>query len=90
MLAKCFEDLEIWKEARRLTKEIYRLILVFVVKSKARRFLSCQTLRKDSSEVETRSSGNFFTSQKVLAVKYVRNCMWQLTRDMSQQRNRKS
>jgi four helix bundle protein len=25
MLAKCFEDLEIWKEARRLTKEIYRL-----------------------------------------------------------------
>jgi four helix bundle protein len=25
MLAKCFEDLEIWKEALRLTKEIYRL-----------------------------------------------------------------
>jgi len=25
MLAKCFEDLDIWKEARRLTKEIYRL-----------------------------------------------------------------
>ena len=25
MLVKCFEDLEIWKEARRLTKEIYRL-----------------------------------------------------------------
>jgi four helix bundle protein len=25
MLAKCFEDLEIWKEARRLTNEIYRL-----------------------------------------------------------------
>jgi len=25
MLVKCFEDLDIWKEARRLTKEIYRL-----------------------------------------------------------------
>lgn len=83
MLARYFEDLEIWKEARRLTREIYRLTsgsqfskdFNLVAKSKAPPFLSCQTSQKGSSMVAIRSSDSSFTSQKAPVVKCVRNCM---------------
>jgi hypothetical protein len=50
MHVKHFEDLEIWKEARRLTKEIYRITsgqkflkeFIFAARSKAQQFPSCQ------------------------------------------------
>jgi hypothetical protein len=98
MLARCFEDLEIWKEARLLTKEIYRLTsepkfskdfnLRGQIQSAAVSVMS--NIAEGFERGGTKSSGNFFTWQKVPAAKCDRNCMWQLTRDMSQQKNRKT
>ena len=95
MHVKHFEDLEIWKEARRLTKEIYRLTsgpkfskdfgLRNQIQSAAISVMSI--LLKDSSGAGIKSSFSFFTSAKVPAAKCARNYMWQLTKDISQQTN---
>ena len=68
MVVKVFEDLEVWKEGRRLTQRIYQLTknenfskdFALRVRSGGPLCRSCRTLPKGSSVVAIRSSFNFF------------------------------
>lgn len=83
MLVKNFEDLEIWKEARRLTGEIYRLTkdskfskdFDLSRQTQSATVQSCQISPKGSSAVEIQSSSNFFISPKGHAAKSALNSM---------------
>ena len=68
MPVKDFEDLEIWKEARRLTYEIYNLsrdakvferLWSYEIKCNAQQFQLCRTSQKDLSAVEIKNSSQF-------------------------------
>ena len=84
MPVKDFEGLEIWKEARRLTCEIYdlskmrsfRKISAYEIKCNAQQFQSCRTSRKDLSAVEIKNSSNFSILPRGPAVSCVLNFTW--------------
>ena len=64
MAVKNFEDLNVWKQARQLTQEVYRLtktetfsrILLCGIKSDGQRSQSCQISQKDLNAEEIKSS----------------------------------
>jgi hypothetical protein len=98
MHVKHFEDLEIWKEARCLTKEIYRLTLgpKFSKDFSLRGQIGSAAVSVMSNIAEGfERAGNqefsqFLTSRKVPAVKCDHNPMWQLIKDTFPQRNWKN
>jgi four helix bundle protein len=83
MLVKNFEELEIWKEARRLTYEIYdlskapKLSKDFGLRDQMQR--AAVSIMSNIAEGFERGGNqslfNFFMSRKVPAAKYARNCM---------------
>ena len=92
MQVKNFEDLEIWKDARALTRGIYQLqeirnsqkISDCEIRSEERPFRSCQISQKGSNVEVTKSSFSFSTSQRHRAEKFARNFMLLSTNPMSQ------
>ncbi|HEX6801130.1 MAG TPA: four helix bundle protein [Candidatus Binatia bacterium] len=83
MLARYFEDLEIWKEARRLTREIYLLTLgsQFSKDFNLRSQIQSAAVSVMSNIAEgferggNQEFGQFLYVAKGSAVKCVRNCM---------------
>jgi hypothetical protein len=91
MQIKNFEDLEIWKEARYLTREIYTLSKApqfpkdhgLRNQMNARQFQSCRISPKALSVVEIKNSSNISILEKLRAVSCVPNSTWRLTRNIS-------
>ena len=84
MQVKNFEDLEIWKDARLLTKAIYQLTKGvkfakdFALRDQFAEHLcrSCQTLLKGSNVEVIKNSFSFSISPKHRAGKFARNFTW--------------
>lgn len=91
MRVKSFEDLGIWKEARRLTTTIYRITSEgkfskdFALRDQIRRAVisSCPTSLRGLSEAAIKNSSSFFTSLKGSVAKSVRNSIRQWIKDIS-------
>jgi len=81
MQVKNFEDLEIWKDARALTREIYQLtsdskfskISRCGIKSDGQQSRSCQISRRGLNEEATKNSFSFSMSPKRLVVRFALN-----------------
>ena len=77
MAVKLFEDLEVWKEARRLTQRIYQLTKNenfskdFALRDQIRRAAVSimSNIAEGSNVAAIRSSFNFFTSLKLHVAK---------------------
>jgi len=81
MQVRNFEDLEIWKDARALTREIYQLtrdsnsqkILPCGIKSDVQQSRSCQTSRRGLNEEAIKNSFSFSMSPKHPVGKFALN-----------------
>jgi hypothetical protein len=91
MAIQNFEDLEIWKEARRLTEAVYQLrgiqdsqrTLPSRIRFGALQFPSCRIFQRVSSAGEIKNSFNFSMWPKDLAGKCVLSFTWRLIKNMS-------
>ena len=81
MQVRNFEDLEIWKDARALTREIYQLTrdskfsqdFACGIKSDGQQSLLCQTSRRGLNGPAIKNSFSFFMSPKHRAVRFALN-----------------
>ncbi len=95
MPVKYFEDLEVWKEARHLPREVYRLtsdskfLKDFGLSNQIQRarFQSCPISPRVSSEAGIQNSSSFFTLQRVPVLRRVLSSTWHSIRDTSGQKN---
>ena len=76
-----FQDLEAWKMARKITKDIYSKmnltgILRFVIRFAGQQFQSFQILLKDLKEMEIKNFCNFFRLQKLPVQRFMLSFMW--------------
>ena len=88
MTIKYFEDLEVWKEARHLTRQVYQIThdaafsRDFGLRDQIRRAAVSvmSILPSASSEEETGNSFSFFTSPGLRVARCVLNFMWRSIR----------
>ena len=81
MQIRNFEDLEIWKDARALTREIYQLTsdskfskdFALRIKSGVQQSRSCQISRRGLNEEATKNSFSFSMLPKRLVVRFALN-----------------
>ena len=88
MTVKYFEDLEVWKEARHQSRQVYQITQEavfsrdFGLRDQIRRALSqlCRTSPKALSEEETGNSFSFFTSPGDHVERCALSFMWRSIR----------